>query len=79
MKITYDPEANAAFIHLVDIAPGGVAYDVPLEALAHESVALHSITLAFNRDHQLLGIEILDAARHLPQTVLEAAEPASAD
>lgn len=67
MRITYDSDADAAYIYLVDeIARGGVARTVPVEALASEAM----INLDFDSDGRMLGIEVLDASRVLPASVL---------
>lgn len=67
MRITYDRDADAAYIYLVDeIVIGGVARTVPVEALAAEAM----INLDFDADGRLLGIEVLDASRKLPASLL---------
>jgi uncharacterized protein YuzE len=61
MRVTYDPTADAAYVYLVDIGPG--------EAISQEQVTLRSgavLTLDFDRDGHLLGLEILGADTLLP-------------
>ena len=71
MRVTYDRDANAVYIYLVErIAPG--------EAVAQESPS-EGITLDFERRGKLLGIEILAARRMLRPSVLLAAERMTMD
>jgi uncharacterized protein YuzE len=70
MRVTYDPEANAAFIYLVEIRAGEVAESAYCEAAS----AAGDVIADFNRDGQLLGIEVLNARATLPHTVLDRAE-----
>ena len=71
MKITYDPEANAAYISVLDPIPDGAA-----------TTQIHSIMtpgdrgeiiLDFDTDGHLLGVEILQANQVLPPSVLATA------
>jgi uncharacterized protein YuzE len=72
VRITYDPEADAAYIYLVSrIDAGGVAESVPFEG---GYLSLGDIVLDFDKENRLLGIEILTASRLLPREVLAAAE-----
>lgn len=70
MRITYDPDANAAYIHLTGqaLAPGRVTIQAPMPPGAEGFIALDW------KDNRLVGIEILDATRHLHDDVLQAAE-----
>jgi uncharacterized protein YuzE len=64
MKWTYDPEADAAYIQLVDeIAPGGVARTVGCDPAEVGGM----INLDFDSQGRLLGIEVLDASELLPR------------
>ena len=79
MRITYDDEANAAYLYLVDeIPPGAVAETVPLYSNLDPSSGeprLNGVNLDFDRDGQLLGIEFEPQATHLlPASVKEAAK-----
>lgn len=67
MRITYDPEVDAAYIYLIPIAPGGVAKTYPCDPEAVNGM----INLDFDREGRLLGIEVLDASQKLPHAVLE--------
>jgi uncharacterized protein YuzE len=68
VRVTLDKSADAAYIYLVgDIARGGVAETVPIGPD-------DDIALDFGADGVLLGIEVLDATRLLPEEVLAQAE-----
>lgn len=73
MRITYDREANAAYIHLTDQAlPGGhttTTADAPPGVQAW-------IALDWKAE-RLVGIEILDANTFLPSDLLDQAEEPS--
>jgi len=68
MKITYDDTADAAYIYLADeIEPGAVAKTYccdPQEVNGH-------INLDFDADGRLIGIEVLDASKRLPELVIK--------
>jgi uncharacterized protein YuzE len=67
MRLTYDPDVDAAYVYLVDqIRPGGVARTVPVDSLPSQMV----INLDFDASDRLLGVEILDASRVLPPELL---------
>lgn len=67
MRITYDPDADAAYLYLSDEIPaGGVARTVPVEALAAEMM----VNLDFDASNRLVGIEVMDASRVLPADLL---------
>ncbi len=70
MRITFDQEANAAYVYLVDtIEPGEVAAtrfaNVPLDSA--------SINIDFDSDGRVLGIKILGARRILRASTIAAA------
>lgn len=68
MKWTYDPEADAAYIQLVEeIGAGGVAKTVGCDPAEVGGM----INLDFNSEGRLLGIEVLDASQLLPREMLE--------
>jgi uncharacterized protein YuzE len=63
VRITYDPEANAAYIYLVQqIGIGGVAKSVPIEG---EGIDPADFVFDFDRDGRLIGIEVLFASQLL--------------
>ncbi|OWY69782.1 hypothetical protein B7486_19255 [cyanobacterium TDX16] len=65
--VTYDPAANAGYIYLQHISPGGVRKTV--EAIPE------AILLDFDNEGHLIGIEVLNANRLLPREVWKGAEP----
>ena len=74
MKITYDPVADAAIIHLggeieADGAPRSVMCDL--------DVPDGAVILLLSGDEQLVGMEVLGASRLLPTHVIDSAERAS--
>jgi uncharacterized protein YuzE len=70
MKVTYDSAADAAYIYLVDrIDAGEVAKTYPCDPREVNG----EINLDFDSQGRLLGIEVLDASRYLPQSLLRAA------
>lgn len=72
MRITYDPEADAAAVYLVDeIAAGGA----PKSLMCDLELRNGAVILLLSEDEQLLGIEVLGASRLLPSEVLSSASP----
>lgn len=65
MKIEYDSKANACYIYLREIEPGGVARTIE---------ATPWINLDFDELNKLIGVEILHAVSALPQGFLDDAE-----
>ena len=68
IHVTYNDEADAAYISLVPIGPGEVA---TTEAGVDEKL---NINLDYNAEGRLIGIEVLGASGTLPSAVLDAAE-----
>jgi uncharacterized protein YuzE len=70
VRVTFDRSANEVYIHLKEIGEG--------EAVRQHAVdAEHTrgmIIMDFDKKGRLIGIEVLDATRALPNEVLEAAE-----
>lgn len=67
MRVTYDADADAAYIYLVDqIGAGGVERTVPVDP----SEAGGMINLDFDVSGYLVGIEVLDASSFLPPELL---------
>ena len=58
MKITYDRRADAAYIKLSDLEPAGVVE------------VKEGVNIDVTEDDQIVGIEILDASKHLPLETL---------
>ncbi len=71
MKITCDRFADAAYIYLLDIPPGGVAETYPLDP---NEKLVTGLALDFDKSGNLLGIEVLGAKHRLPEDVLREAE-----
>ena len=68
LRVTYDPEANAAYIYFVpEIEFGGVARTVPVDGGDHPWM----VNLDVDSEGRLLGIEVLDARRLLPVALLD--------
>jgi uncharacterized protein YuzE len=71
MRISYDPESDAAYIHLTeqDLPPGrdSVPCDPP-NGLEHAWVVIDW------RDGKITGLEVLDASKLLHQDLLALAE-----
>jgi uncharacterized protein YuzE len=71
MKITYDADADAAYVYLVDSIPtGGVAQT--RSAMLELDRAF--IAFDFDADGKILGLEILGASRILADGVLRTAD-----
>ena len=69
MRITYDRQANAAYIHLVEpLWPSGHTTTADSPPGVDAFIALDW------QDNQLVGIEILDADIILPQALLNQAD-----
>ncbi|MDP2775379.1 MAG: DUF2283 domain-containing protein [Nocardioides sp.] len=68
LRVTYDPEANAAYIYFVpEIKFGGVARTVPVDGGDHPWM----VNLDVDSEGRILGIEVLDARRLLPVALLD--------
>ena len=71
VRITYDRVADAAYVYLVDrITPGSVTR-TSVPDMQFKSAA---VTIDFDEDSRMLGIEILGASRLLTSETLGAAE-----
>lgn len=70
VRITYDPAADAVYIHLTgsQLTPGRTTIQAPMPADTEGFIALDW------KDDRLVGIEILDATRHLHDDLLQDAE-----
>ena len=64
MKITFDKEADAAYIYFKEISPGEVATTISLN---------DSVNIDLDVKGKTLGIEILDATKNLPSDALKSA------
>ena len=70
MRITYDPAANAVYIHLTSdpLSPGRTTLQAPTPPGIEGFIALDW------KDDRLVGIEIPDASTRLRHDLLEQAE-----
>ena len=70
MLITYDPAADAVYIHLTSgpLTPGRTTLQAPTPPGTTGFIALDW------KDGRLVGIEILDASTRLPHDLLDQAE-----
>ncbi|WP_448856054.1 DUF2283 domain-containing protein [Corynebacterium camporealensis] len=74
MKINYDREADAAYITLGnDIQPSEASQQVSLINTPNQHT---QITLDFDSDGHLLGIEVLAASKGIRREILDKADPA---
>ncbi|MEK6936174.1 MAG: DUF2283 domain-containing protein [Nanoarchaeota archaeon] len=64
MKITFDKEADAAYIYFKDIAEGEVAQTISLN---------EEVNIDLNIDGKTIGIEILEASKNLPANAINSA------
>lgn len=64
MRVTYDPEADAAFIYLVPSIGFGEASKSKLCDIGLKQTA---VSLSLDDEGLILGIEILGVSRALPQ------------
>ena len=69
MKLTYDKGADAAYIYLADIPPGGAKKTYPCDPLKVNGM----INLDFDANGVLIGVEVMDASHKLPKNLLEKA------
>lgn len=65
MKITYDTEADAAYIYFKEISEGEVNQTISLN---------DSINIDLDSEGKTIGIEILDASKNLPKNTIKTAE-----
>lgn len=62
--VTRDTHANAAYIYLAPIGPGDSARQI------HVDLPRGAMVLDLNSRGRLIGIEILNASRVLPESIL---------
>jgi len=69
--VTFDKEADAAYIYLAEsIGTGGVKKTYPCDSREVGGM----INLDFDAEGRLVGVEVLDASRLLPDALLQVAE-----
>lgn len=72
MRITYDPDANAALIKVVD----GIGFgDVAKSDICDLEIEAGAITLAFDSAEKLVEVEVLGARNLLAPDVIDRATP----
>lgn len=64
MKITFDKDADAVYIHFKEISGGEVKQTISLN---------ESVNIDLDENGKTLGIEILDASRNIPKDALKSA------
>ena len=73
MRISYNPDADAAYLHLGD--DPGAAHRTTTQAATPDGV--DGFVALDWEDGRIVGIEILDASSRLTQDILDEAEDAS--
>jgi uncharacterized protein YuzE len=70
VRVTYDSEANTAYLEVKhDVAEGSAVENVVIERPGHGDIVLD-----FDADGRLLGVEVIGAAELLHTAVLDAAD-----
>ena len=64
MKITFDKDADAAYIYFKDISEGEVVKTISLN---------DSVNIDLDSEGRTIGIEILEASKNLPSNALKTA------
>lgn len=70
MRITYDKSVDAAYIYLGKSNSEDFGHTYPCDPIAVSG----QINLDFDKNKKLIGIEILDASKKLPEELLRSAE-----
>ncbi|GAA3037651.1 DUF2283 domain-containing protein [Streptosporangium longisporum] len=65
MNLRHDPQVNAAYIEFREIEPGEETFKLPVDGGEGDVPAL----LRFSSSGELLGVELLDAARQIPRVL----------
>jgi len=64
MKLEYDSESDSAYLYLKEISPGEVSQTISLN---------DSINIDLDSEGKTLGVEILEAKKHLPENTIKSA------
>ena len=75
MEVEYDENSDAAYIYLKKIKPAGVAKTYLCDPREVDGM----INLDFDKNGQLIGIEVIDASKKLPQEILDQAKKINKD
>jgi uncharacterized protein YuzE len=67
-RITYDPEANMAYVHVVEAEAGASKRQV----VVHDDALPSTIVVDLDADGRILGFELFDGSRCLPLRLLDA-------
>ncbi|RBQ21870.1 DUF2283 domain-containing protein [Spongiactinospora rosea] len=70
LRVTYDAEANAAYIYLTEDPKVLSAWMYPCDPVAVDGM----INLDFDESGRLIGVEVLGARSKLPAHLLDSAE-----
>lgn len=70
IKIQYDKSGDSAYIYLKEIEPAGAAKTYPCDPKEVNGM----INLDFDQQGLLIGIEVIDASKKLPQALLDESE-----
>jgi uncharacterized protein YuzE len=68
--ITYDAEADAAYVYVTNVGKGEVADSIPIED-EDEDFPGGELIVDLDKDGRVLGIEVLGASRMLPTKLLD--------
>jgi uncharacterized protein YuzE len=66
MRVTYDRQADAAYVYLREIEPGGSKHQCAVEC----ETATGMIVLDIDWEGRLIGIEVVGAMNGLPKELL---------
>ncbi|MEY8041641.1 DUF2283 domain-containing protein [Saccharopolyspora cebuensis] len=66
-EFTFDAEADAAYVAFREVGRGAAARNVPVQDAAGQV----GVVLDYSADGELLGVEILGAARSLDPALLD--------
>ncbi len=67
IKTTYDKSVDAIYIYLKEIVPGETSFTYSCDPFKIKG----EINLDFDKKNRLIGIEILDASKKLPKTIID--------
>lgn len=75
MRVTYDREADAAYLYLVDrIGAGGVARTESVDLAPDAHTLEEDVNLDLDAEGRLIGVEVLAASARLSPELLRAAQ-----
>jgi uncharacterized protein YuzE len=80
VRVTYDQQANAAYIYFIDPLHATTTEPKSAYMYACDPIDVDGmINLDFDTEGRVIGIEVLGARQKLPQYLLDAAERLDAD